>query len=542
MNDSAYRAAALFVDALVRLGLRHACLAPGSRSTPLALAFAEHPGVTDWIHHDERSSAFFALGIGKVTRTSAAIVTTSGTAAAELLPAAVEARYAGVPLLLLTADRPPELRGIGAPQTIDQVGLFENATRMSIDVLPADMSKRDIEALAVTAWDEAMRRPRRPIHINMGFREPFVPATLDGPRASVTLAPKAGPDPDEEIDLREATSLLDGKCVLMIAGPFDEPGLSDHVLELATTTGWPIVADPLSQLRNNASDLVLGSGDALFATGRLPGVPEAVVRLGATITSKAIATWLTDHGRIPQIVVDEEGRDASRSAARILSVDPIAFVRSLDVEPAPDGWAGMWTHADRRARAALRGTPFPSEAAVVETLGERIPAESVLYVASSMPIRNVDRYLPRVDARVLSNRGANGIDGLISSALGVAATGRRTFVLTGDLSLLHDIGSLATAVRLDLPITIVVVNNDGGGIFSFLPQVALPRHFERVFGTPHGLSFVPIAEAFGLRAVPADTADRLASELAEPGLIEVTTDRAREVDLQAAALARVASS
>jgi 2-succinyl-5-enolpyruvyl-6-hydroxy-3-cyclohexene-1-carboxylate synthase len=202
----------------------------------------------------------------------------------------------------------------------------------------------------------------------------------------------------------------------------------------------------------------------------------------------------------------------------------------------------MWTHADRRARAALRGTPFPSEAAVVETLGERIPAESVLYVASSMPIRNVDRYLPRVDARVLSNRGANGIDGLISSALGVAATGRRTFVLTGDLSLLHDIGSLATAVRLDLPITIVVVNNDGGGIFSFLPQVALPRHFERVFGTPHGLSFVPIAEAFGLRAVPADTADRLASELAEPGLIEVTTDRARELDLQAAALARVASS
>jgi len=179
---------------------------------------------------------------------------------------------------------------------------------------------------------------------------------------------------------------------------------------------------------------------------------------------------------------------------------------------------------------------------VVDILAERMPAESVLYVASSMPIRNVDRYLPRIDARILSNRGANGIDGLISSALGVAATGRRTFVLAGDLSMLHDIGSLATAARLDLPITIVVMNNDGGGIFSFLPQAALPRHFERVFGTPHGLSFAAIADAFGLRAVQADTAERLASGLSTSGLVEVTTDKAREVEVQAAALQRVASS
>ncbi len=541
MNDSAYQAAALFVDALARLGLRHACVTPGSRSTPLALAFAEHPDVADWIHHDERSSAFFALGIAKVTRTPAAIITTSGTAAAELLPAAVEARHAGVPLLLLTADRPPELRGIGTPQTIDQVNLFANATRMSLDVLLVDMPTGEVEALAVTAWSEAVRRPRRPVHINMAFREPFVPTTLDRPRASVT--PTRTTDPVlEEDELREMSSMLGAKRALTIAGPIDEPGFPDHVLALATTSGWPIVADPLSQLRSKVSDLVLDAGDALFAAGRLPAKPEVIVRLGATVTSKAISSWLADHRKIPQVVVDEEGRDASRSAAKVLSIDPITFVRSLQVEPAPDEWADQWTDADRRARAALRGSPFPSEPAVVEILAECLPIESVLFVASSMPIRNVDRYLSRVDARVLSNRGANGIDGLISSALGVAATGRRTFVLAGDLSLLHDVGSLATAVRLDLPITIVVVNNDGGGIFSFLPQVALPRHFERVFGTPHGLSFVPIADAFGLRAVHADTADRLASELALPGLIEVTTDRAREVELQARALERVASS
>jgi 2-succinyl-5-enolpyruvyl-6-hydroxy-3-cyclohexene-1-carboxylate synthase len=541
VNDSAYQATALFVDALARLGLRHACITPGSRSTPLALAFAEHPDITDWIHHDERSSAFFAVGIAKLTRTPAAIVTTSGTAAAELLPAAVEARYAGVPLLLLTADRPPELRGIGTPQTIDQVNLFANAARLSVDVLPAEMPWGELEALAVTAWSEATRRPRRPIHINMGFREPFVPTTLDRPSASVTPAREADPVIDVD-ELREAASLLFGKRVLMITGPFDEPGLPGHVLELATEAGWPIVADPLSQLRSRDSDLVLCSGDALFVTDHLPGMPEAIVRLGGTVTSKAIATWLTDHRQIPQIVVDEEGRDASRSAARILSVDPIAFVRSLRVEPAPAEWIGPWIRADKRARAALRGTPFPSEPAVVDILAERMPAESVLYVASSMPIRNVDRYLPRIDARILSNRGANGIDGLISSALGVAATGRRTFVLAGDLSMLHDIGSLATAARLDLPITIVVMNNDGGGIFSFLPQAALPRHFERVFGTPHGLSFAAIADAFGLRAVQADTAERLASGLSTSGLVEVTTDKAREVEVQAAALQRVASS
>jgi len=541
VNDSAYQAAALFVDALVRLGLRHACVTPGSRSTPLALAFAEHPDVTDWVHHDERSSAFFALGIAKVTRTPAAIITTSGTATAELLPAAVEARYAAVPLLLLTADRPPELRGIGAPQTIDQVNLFVNAARMSVDVVPADMPTGEIEALAVTAWNEAVRRPRRPVHINMGFREPFVPVTLDRPTASVTPTRGADPVIDED-ELRGMQLLLGGKRVLIVAGPIDEPGFPDHVLELAKTAGWPIVADPLSQLRSRASDLVLGAGDALFAAGRLPAMPEAIVRLGATVTSKAITTWLADHQNIPQIVVDEDGRDASRSAAKVLLADPIAFVRSLHVEPAPDGWTDLWTDADRRARAALLGAPFPSEPAVVEILAEHLLAESVLYVASSMPIRNVDRYLSRVDARVLSNRGANGIDGLISSALGVAATGRRTFALAGDLSSLHDVGSLATAGRLDLPITIIVVNNDGGGIFSFLPQSALPRHFERVFGTPHGLSFVPIADAFGLRAVHADTADRLASEISLPGLIEVTTNRAREVELQAAALERVASS
>lgn len=538
MNDSAYRASALFVDSLVRLGLRHACITPGSRSTPLALAFAEHPDVADWVHHDERSSSFFGLGIAKTTRIPVAIVTTSGTAAAELLPAAAEAHYAGVPLLLLTADRPPELRGIGAPQTIDQVGLFANFARISLDILPADMPAPEVESVASTAWSEATRRPFRPVHLNMGFREPFVPSSLDRPSSSLALANSPGRAIDSGT-FDDISSLVGGKRTLIIAGPTDEP--SDSVLRLAARANWPIVADPLSQLRGADSDLVIGAGDALFAVGRVYE-PEVVLRLGGTPTSKAINTWLSDHPEIPQVVVDEQGRDAARSANVMLLADPSTFAGALEAASGPIDWARSWTGVDRRARTALRGSPFPSEPAVVETIVERLDDDSLLYVASSMPIRNVDRFAPAIASRVLANRGANGIDGVISSALGAAATGRRTFVLAGDLSLLHDVGSLATAARLDLPITIVVVNNDGGGIFSFLPQAKLPRHFDRLFSTPHGLSFVPIAEAFGLRGTQVGTARDLASALAEPGLIEVLTEREREVEIRATALDRVRSS
>ncbi|HDK44660.1 MAG TPA: hypothetical protein ENG94_00105, partial [Actinobacteria bacterium] len=225
------------------------------------------------------------------------------------------------------------------------------------------------------------------------------------------------------------------------------------------------------------------------------------------------------------------------------AADPVGFAEALSVEPAAIGWTEAWTDADRNARRALAGMPFPSEPAVVQTLAERLPAHSNLNVASSMPIRDVDLFFPCVDrsVRMLANRGANGIDGLVSSGLGASATGTATFVLAGDLSALHDLGALAAAARLRLPVTIVVVNNDGGGIFSFLPQSKLPRHFERVFSTPHGLSFVPVAQALGLPAVGVDRHDQFVSALDEPGplLIEVTTDRDANVRLHDEALGRV---
>jgi 2-succinyl-5-enolpyruvyl-6-hydroxy-3-cyclohexene-1-carboxylate synthase len=546
VNDSAYRAAALFVDTLARLGLRHACITPGSRSTPLSLAFAEHQLVTDWIHHDERSSSFFALGIAKTTRTPVAIVTTSGTAAAELLPAAVEARYAGVPLLLLTADRPPELRGIGAPQTIDQVGLFSKVARTSLDVLLAEMAPSDIENVAVAAWTRAEQRPRRPVHVNVGFREPFVPSDLTAPTSSVAPRRLAEPRVDETA-LGTLARLLSGRRTLILGGPIDEPGFPAAVTRLARRAGWPIVADPLSQLRAGSHDRsrIITAADALFASGRFPSEPEAVIRFGGPVTSKALTTWLAEHPDVPQIIVDEEeGRDPTATSAFLLNADPVAVAAALRVEPAPTEWAASWIAVDRRARTAMEGSPFPSGPAAVQVLAETLPGESMLYVASSMPIRDVDRFFPAVDReiRILANRGANGIDGLVSSGLGAAATGRRTCILAGDLSMLHDVGALATAARLHLPVTIVVVNNDGGGIFSFMPQSRLPRHFERVFATPHGLSFVPIAQAFGFPSRQATSRDEFVRALQEPGLVELSTDRSREVEIRQAALARLAAS
>lgn len=539
VDHSAYWAAALFVDALTRLGLRHACVTPGSRSTPLALACAEHPLVTDWVHHDERSSSFFALGIAKATRTPVAIVTTSGTAAAELLPAAVEARYAGVPLLLLTADRPPELRGIGSPQTVDQKGMFGTSVRTSVDVVLADMDPAAVEDLAVSVWGASTRRPPRPIHVNTAFREPLVPSSLEMPQASVEPMDPHAPIMDPAA-IEMATSLLSGRKVLVVAGPIDEEAFPGAVHGLAERTGWPVVADPISQLR--IDEQVIGTGDVLFGAKKLPGTPEAILRFGGTVTSKSLSIWLANHSEIPQIVIDAEGRDAQRSATLISRSDPTAFAQRLSVDPAPGGWVSLWEASDRLARSALTGSPFPSEAATVEAVFSTTPADSIVYVASSMPIRTVDRFVPTIRQRVLSNRGANGIDGLISSALGVAATGTRTIVITGDLSMLHDVGSLAAMSRFDPPMTVVVINNDGGGIFSFLPQSRLPRHFERVFATPHGLSFVPIAQAFGVPARRAGSIGDLIDALGEPGLVEVATDRDREVDVRRAALQRVTAA
>jgi 2-succinyl-5-enolpyruvyl-6-hydroxy-3-cyclohexene-1-carboxylate synthase len=578
-----------FVDELVAAGVTDAVVCPGSRSTPLALALRAHPGLRVLVLLDERSAGFFALGIGKVTRRPAVVLTTSGTAAAELLPAVVEASLGRVPLLVLTADRPPELRDRGAAQAIDQGHLFgRHATWFAeLPLLDGDdATRRHVRGVAARAVATALAGPAGPVHLNVPFREPLVPAGELGP-----LATAGAPRPTEVAVGRRtldepAVEALAARLAavdrgLLVAGPQDDSALPGAVARLAAALDWPIVADALSLVRCGPHDRsrVVVRGDLLLRPGtwRDTHAPDIVVRVGAQPTSKPVLALLEE--RQPELVViDGDGgwREPALLPVTMVHADAAATcdaladaVRRLEgaeaaPRPAPD-WLEAWLAADRAADAALRdwlaattaaGEPF--EGAPFAHLGELLPDGAVLWAGSSMPVRDLDAWLPGGPRaiRPLANRGANGIDGVVSSALGAAAAGPPVVLVIGDLALLHDLGGLVAARLHRIGLTIVVVQNDGGGIFSFLPQATavvpgagLPDHYEELFGTPHGIELGPLVTALGAahRVVGAgDLRDALAVAAAAPqdGLrvLELRTERARNVSLHREAAAAVAAA
>ncbi|MDH3606490.1 MAG: 2-succinyl-5-enolpyruvyl-6-hydroxy-3-cyclohexene-1-carboxylic-acid synthase [Acidimicrobiia bacterium] len=551
-----YEIIVAFVDELAAHGLRHVCISPGSRSTPLALTVARHPDISHWVHHDERSAAFFALGIAKTTRLPAAVVTTSGTAAAELHPAAVEARYGRVPLLLLTADRPPSLRGTGANQTIDQVNLFGSSVKLFEDApLAAVSTPAATRTLAARAWAEAVTAPAGPVHLNFPFDEPLMP---EGPfpefgarvERITWTAPSNAP---EEQSLRTLAETAAGRRGILLAGPRGDSPSLEALLDLAAATGFPILADPLSGLRVGRHDLsrVVGHYDALAQAGFLDEMqPELAIRFGVVPTSKAINNWLADHPDVAHATVDTTGwRDPGGTAQLMVTADPDTTARQLAkliTTPAPADWLHAWLAADRTAGQALAETPTEfTELAAVATVLSAVPEPAIVWVSSSMPIRQVDLMLGATDRemRLLANRGASGIDGFISSGIGSAVAGDQpTVLITGDLSLLHDLTALGWASRHRTDITIVLINNDGGGIFHLLPPVSLPE-FEELFGTPHGLDFSQAARLFGIEYVRVGTGDELQSVLATtpngPRLIEATFEREAGVAAYRAAIDRV---
>ena len=542
--------AATLIEALRRCGVQHACVTPGSRSTPLALALADSP-ITDWSHHDERASAFFALGIARTTGRPVIVVTTSGTAAAELHPALVEARFGRVPLIAITADRPFELRDVGAPQTIDQQDLFGRSVKWSHDIEvpdPAVGGPESVVALAARLVAEATAIPAGPVHLNLRFREPLLPpGPIPPPQVSVPRV-IAGTQLAAPEVITEVAGLISGRRGLVLAGPQDDPAAASAAAALAAAAGWPILADPLSGLRRGVHDLshVLAASDALGWAGTIEeSTPEVVVRFGAIPTSKPVSQWLERHRTIAQILVDPAGwRDPTASAALLVRADPAATLAALSNEigaAAEAGWMARWHQADTAAATALHrfldDAPFPNEPTVARSVADAVTAGGTLWVASSMPVRDLDTVL-RPDPRPLTvraNRGANGIDGFISTVLGAAAAAASapTVALAGDLSVLHDIGALATASRLGIPATIVAIDNDGGGIFHLLPQAGHP-HFERHWGTPHGLDLAKVAESLGVTAEVVTTRQRLetlvAQPTAQPRFIEIKTDRATNAE------------
>lgn len=553
-----------FVDALARAGVHHVCVCPGSRSTPLALAFDRHPNVRVWMHLDERSAAFFALGMAKARREPVAALSTSGTAAVNFAPAVAEARYGRVPLIVLTADRPPELREAGALQTIDQLHLYGSHVRWFREMpLPEStgLALRHAAVCAVRAVDVALGPPAGPVHLNFPFREPLIPS-FDAASPAPVTSPAAvrGRYTLDRTDVgalaRELASVPAG---IIVCGPQDDDRFPPAVARLARALGWPLLADALSGVRfgpHHSAD-TLDAYDAFLRDEELAGelAPDAILRFGATPVSKPLQRYFERHAPAAQIVVDDGDvwNDQSLVARQMVRADPASLCHALTealaghaVAAKTERWAARWRALDRAARSALaaglREARELSEPSAVSALAAALPEGAAVFVGNSMPVRDVDTFFPGGPKRlrVLANRGASGIDGVVSTALGAtAATGGPLALVIGDLSFYHDMNGLFAVKRHGLSATILLLNNDGGGIFSFLPQAEAPEsreRFEELFGTPHGLDFRHAAALYGLEwrrpCSEAELAAALAESLASPGaqIIEVRTDRSANVD------------
>jgi 2-succinyl-5-enolpyruvyl-6-hydroxy-3-cyclohexene-1-carboxylate synthase len=575
-RDANTALAQAFVDEWVRSGVQHAVVAPGSRSTPLALALAADGRLRLHVHLDERSAAFFALGTARATGRPAVVLCTSGTAAANFHPAVLEARHARVPLVVCTADRPPELRDAGAGQTVDQLKLYADAVRWFCEVGapedpgPGGAAWRSVAARAVA---EAVGPPAGPVHLNLAFREPLVPTGAplvdapgrpDGRPWTVSGAlPYRAPD---DATVERVTELVsEARCGALVAGWGAEvaPATAER---FAAVAGWPVLADPLSGIR--CGPYAISTYDTLLRipTFAAAHVPDLVVRVGAPLTGKAATAWLG--ADVAQVLIDPDADwlDPRHAARERFAVDADALLAAVTdrlVAGGHDsggGWIGSWAAAEESAREAIDGVvdswAEPFEGRIARDVVAGIPEGGTLVVASSMPVRDVESFAaPRGGLRLVANRGVNGIDGFVSTVLGLAAAaradgrGRPVVALLGDLCFLHDSNGLLGVRDRGLDATFVVVDNDGGGIFSFLPQAdAAPDHFERLFGTPHGIDLGALARVHGVGVdeveKAADLVPALDAAVAAGGVrvVLVRTDRALNVTRHREVWAAVATA
>lgn len=560
-GDLSLACVSLLVDELIRGGVRHACISPGSRSTPIALALERDPRVTVHVHLDERASAFFALGIAKPSE-PVVVACTSGTAASELFPAVVEASQSRVPLIVLTADRPARLRGTGANQTIDQIDLYGKYARAFVDMpLPAEGAGATWRHAGVTLLERAVALPRGPVHANLPFEEPLSPSgdvvALDGPSPTSdidrpdasSLAQTSEQEPTPADVKRLSSELIEAQSGIIVIG--EQSGTGEGPTLLARRLGWPVLAEPTSGARWPGASL--SAGQALISSHDWLDAhrPQLLLQLGASPTTRATQALVASSERL--IVVDSIhlDPDPDQRAAWKLRTDGLAtalqVIEQIGSEPVESEWTATWQRADAVARRAIDALidawSDPFEGRVARDLAESVPSPGTLAVGSSMPIRDLDYYMvPTKDLFVLANRGASGIDGFISTVLGRSVKdsemGRPTFALCGDLTFLHDIGSLLWSAARGHDAVFVVVNNDGGAIFDFLPQRSLPEH-ERLFITPHGLDLAAICAAARAphvriaRAADLVPAVRVAENAGGVHVIEVPSDRARNVERHA---------
>jgi len=523
MTDVAQSFAATFVDELAAQGVEFACVSPGSRSAPVAMALQRHPRIKVIVHIDERCGSFFAVGLGKSTGKPAVVLSTSGTAAAEFHPAVVEAAYSRTPLIVITADRPPELQGVGANQAIDQQHLFGTAVRWFVDPgVPVEMpnAARVWRRLAARAVAEAASGP---VHLNLPFREPLVPPPGQVPVAEATpgQALTNGRLLPSQAQLASLASALQrAQRPLVVVGEIRD---GERLAPALHRLGVPVIAEPTSQLRRAEAGAAVESYEALLRAGwSLQHGPDLVVRLGATPTSRVLNRWLAA-AAAPTFLIDPDHswRDQDHVATNVMACDPQPLLEAL---PPLDrsAWRDQWVSAGKRATAAIAATLVSTplhEGHVVRALSTRLPDPGQVFIGSSMPIRAADSFWPlaRPQQRFFGNRGASGIDGLVSSGLGVA-TGRDTVptvLLLGDLSLYHDMNGLWALQRHGIKATLVVCDNNGGGIFNFLPQAEHQDVFEEIFATPLGLDLSQVARLYGLVYSPVSDRSGLEPAIAD---------------------------
>ncbi|MGE8206235.1 2-succinyl-5-enolpyruvyl-6-hydroxy-3-cyclohexene-1-carboxylic-acid synthase [Heyndrickxia sp. NPDC080065] len=551
---------ARFIQELSNSGVEDVVISPGSRSTPLAMLVAGHPKLKYHINIDERSAAFFALGIAKQTRKPVALICTSGTAAANYYPAVVEAKLARVPLIVLTADRPHELRDVGAPQAIDQNQFYGNHVKWFSEMALPDLNEeilRYVQTNAARAVSISLEVPAGPVHLNFPFREPLIPIMDPSPYTEVSEQPSIAISHgnlhlkmNQILDI--CNRLQQKEKGLIVCGVIDDPRFVESIIPFAEKLGYPIIADPLSQLRSGdfSGEYIIDSYDAILkeivSDEKLK--PEVIIRFGGMPVSKPLTKFMKKLNDTEQYIIEAGNgwRDPINNATYMIYCDEATFCNDITMklnERHGSSWLKMWQDLNTIARNTVINEICDiddlDEGKVVIELTKRMPANSILFVGNSMPIRDVDTFLHsnQQNIRILANRGANGIDGVVSSALGASLYGEPLFLLLGDLSFYHDLNGLLAAKMHKLNINIIVINNNGGGIFSYLPQASEGKYFEELFGTPTDIDFEYAVKMYDGYYKKVRNWDEFHQSIAESiktdglNVIEVPTNRQKNVEI-----------
>lgn len=550
---------AAFVNELVQTGVIDVVVSPGSRSTPLAMMMAEHPKLKVHIQIDERSAGFFALGMAKAIKKPVALLCTSGTAAANYYPAVIEANYSRVPLIVITADRPHELREVGAPQAIDQIHLYGKHVKAFYEMpLPEKEISiiRFVRMTCARAVGTACSNPTGPVHLNIPFREPLIPSLENEDlfkveeRTDRYVQIETGSWTIDQAQFAElAHQLSDHRNGVIICGPMDDDHFKDEIIYLAEKLSFPILADPLSQLRSGEHDhsQIVDSYDNFLRNEVTKQYlkPDIILRFGAMPVSKALSIFLKENHTAKHFVVDGGSgwRDPSALASNMIFCDEAIFCKSiisLLSESLENKMLEKWKAINEVAKEQMlmvRDLTDMDEGKLFALLVDILPQNSTLFVGNSMPIRDLDSffYSNQKSIRVMANRGANGIDGIISSALGAAVYSEKMYLVLGDLTFYHDLNGLLASKLLDIDLTIIIINNNGGGIFSFLPQANHPKNFELLFGTPLDLDFEHVVKMYNGSFMKTENWDDFLSAFSttkkESGLkvLEVPTNREKNV-------------